>query len=81
MLFRSFLSASVLATVLGGTAPTAATAKSALMASTASAALHYHTADIDGITNFFREAGDPSKPTIVLAPIPPSPSQCSLHER
>jgi pimeloyl-ACP methyl ester carboxylesterase len=66
MLFGSFLSASVLATVLGGTAPTAATAKSALMASTASVAVHYHTVDIDGIKIFFCEAGDPSKPTILL---------------
>jgi pimeloyl-ACP methyl ester carboxylesterase len=66
MLFGSFLSASVLATVLGGTAPTAATAKSALMASTASVAVHYHTVDIDGIEIFFCEAGDPSKPTILL---------------
>jgi pimeloyl-ACP methyl ester carboxylesterase len=36
------------------------------MASTASVAVHYHTVDIDGIKIFFCEAGDPSKPTILL---------------
>jgi pimeloyl-ACP methyl ester carboxylesterase len=28
--------------------------------------VHYHPVDIDGIKIFFREAGDPNKPTILL---------------
>lgn len=66
MHFRSLLSASVLATVLGITASATASAQSAPVASTASVAMHCHTVDVDGIKIFYREAGDPGKPAILL---------------
>lgn len=65
MHFRSLLSASVLTTVLC-VAVAAAGSKQSPIEPTASVAVHYHRVDIDGINIFYREAGNPSTPTILL---------------
>ncbi len=51
---------------LAGSVPTPATAVSDTVAVSAASVVRYRSVSIDGVTLFYREAGDPSRPTIVL---------------
>lgn len=66
MLFRLLLSTSLFTAALSGTAPTSASTRLALITYISTVAVHYHTVDVNGIKIFYREAGDPNKPTILL---------------
>ena len=47
----------------------------------AAAVVHYRKADVDGVKVFYREAGDPRKPTILLLHGFPTSSQMSKMSR
>ena len=58
--------AAALALLTSATAAAAQSAPAPTAASTEAARVHYRSADVDGIKIFYREAGDPARPTILL---------------